>query len=343
MTRDFVGYGATPPHANWPGDARVAVNFVINFEEGSELSYPAGDGVSETGLIESASIDTGMGARSRRRKHVRIRHAGSGGGGSTASSPNTELPVTLFACARAFAANPPAAAAIAAERLGHLRPRLSLDQALRTATKPRSAARSPPRSTLIRETTGKPTLGWYCRYSPSVNTRRIVAEHGGFLYDSDAYNDELPYWVRVERPKPHLVVPYTLVANDVKFGRGVFGPGDDFFAYLRDTFDVLYEEGAERPRMMSVGLHMRLAGHPGRAAGSSALSSTSQRRTACGSAGARTSPGTGSPQHPARLARAGARRNRRSRAPSRASAAARLSRRTAMPPPKAWMTVPSPA
>jgi len=89
-------------------------------------------------------------------------------------------------------------------------------------------------------------------------------EIGGFLYDSDAYNDELPYWVRVG-DKPQLVIPYSLATNDVKFGRGVFGPGEDFFAYLRDSFDLLYEEGAQRPRMMSIGLHMRLTGHPGRA------------------------------------------------------------------------------
>jgi allantoinase len=123
---------------------------------------------------------------------------------------------------------------------------------------------------LIRETTGKPTPGWYCRYAPSENTRRLVVENGGFLYDSDAYNDELPYWVGVPEsdrrpPKPHLVIPYSLATNDVKFGRGVFGPGEDFFAYLRDSFDLLYEEGAEHPRMMSIGLHMRIAGHPGRA------------------------------------------------------------------------------
>ena len=107
-------------------------------------------------------------------------------------------------------------------------------------------------------------MGWYCRYAPSENTRRLVAESGGFLYDSDAYNDELPYWLRVNQ-KPHLVIPYSLTTNDVKFGRGAFGPGEDFFAYLRDSFDLLYEEGAQSPKMMSIGLQMRLTGHPGRA------------------------------------------------------------------------------
>jgi peptidoglycan/xylan/chitin deacetylase (PgdA/CDA1 family) len=264
MTRDFVGYGAMPPHASWPGQARVAVNFVINFEEGSELSYPAGDGVSETGLIEAASTDAGMG---RDLAAESMFEYGSRVGWWRLHRIFTKygLPVTLFGCARAFAANPEAAAAVRAsdwDICGHGY-RWIKHYELEEAEERRQIGAAVE---LIRETTGKPTLGWYCRYSPSANTRRIVAEHGGFLYDSDAYNDELPYWVRVGE-KPHLVVPYTLVANDVKFGRGVFGTGDDFFSYLRDTFDVFYDEGAERPRMMSIGLHMRLSGHPGRAAG----------------------------------------------------------------------------
>ncbi len=264
MTRDFVGYGATPPHANWPGNARIAVNFVINFEEGSELSYPAGDGVSETGLIEGASTDIGMGrdlaAESMFEYGSRV-----GWWRLHRIFTKAQVPVTLFAAARAFSANPEAAAAVRAsdwDICGHGY-RWIKHYELEEAEERRQIAAAVE---LIRETTGKPTPGWYCRYSPSQNTRRIVAEHGGFLYDSDAYNDELPYWTRVGE-KPHLVVPYTLVTNDVKFGRGVFGPGDDFFAFLRDSFDVLYEEGAERPRMMSIGLHMRLTGHPGRAAG----------------------------------------------------------------------------
>jgi len=118
----------------------------------------------------------------------------------------------------------------------------------------------------LRRTTGNRPLGWYCRYGPSINTRRLVAEEGGFLYDSDAYNDELPYWVTAQG-KPHLVIPYTNDVNDTKFvNPGGFSGGDDYFAYVKDTFDTLYAEGAEIPRMMSVGLHMRLIGRPGRAA-----------------------------------------------------------------------------
>jgi peptidoglycan/xylan/chitin deacetylase (PgdA/CDA1 family) len=113
---------------------------------------------------------------------------------------------------------------------------------------------------------GSRPLGWYCRYGPSVNTRRLVVEEGGFLYDSDAYNDDLPYYVR-QSGKPHLVVPYTLTNNDLKFGTGNFGTGEDFYTYCREAFDFLCEEGARQPKMMSIGMHMRLLGHPGRASG----------------------------------------------------------------------------
>jgi allantoinase len=112
--------------------------------------------------------------------------------------------------------------------------------------------------------TGAPPTGWYCRYSPSVNTRRLLVEHGGFLYDSDSYNDELPYWTRVGET-PHLVVPYSLVNNDARFIRGALASADDFVAFLKDALELLYREGEETPKMMSVGLHMRLMGHPGRA------------------------------------------------------------------------------
>jgi hypothetical protein len=118
----------------------------------------------------------------------------------------------------------------------------------------------------LQKTLGARPLGWYCRYGPSVNTRALLAEEGGFLYDSDSYNDELPYWV-LQDGKPQLIVPYSLVTNDSKFGRGVFATSDDYFTFLRDQFDMLYAEGATRPKMMSVGLHLRMIGHPARAVG----------------------------------------------------------------------------
>ncbi|KAG1253161.1 hypothetical protein G6F68_011460 [Rhizopus microsporus] len=117
----------------------------------------------------------------------------------------------------------------------------------------------------ITRSVGARPLGWYCRYGPSLNTRALLVEEGGFLYDSDTYNDELPYWTQVG-DKPHLLVPYGLANNDAKFIRGGMATGQDLFKYLRDAFDVLYEEGSAAPKMMSVGLHLRLVGQPGRAA-----------------------------------------------------------------------------
>ena len=114
--------------------------------------------------------------------------------------------------------------------------------------------------------TGDRPVGWYCRHGPSVNTRRLLVEAGGFLYDSDAYNDDLPYWTQVSG-KPHLVVPYSLVNNDSKFSRGWFGHGEDYFQFMRDAIDFLRAEGEQQPKMMSCGLHLRLIGHPARAQG----------------------------------------------------------------------------
>jgi peptidoglycan/xylan/chitin deacetylase (PgdA/CDA1 family) len=176
-----------------------------------------------------------------------------------------ELPVTIFACALALERNPEAARAIRQAgldvcchgwrwiehyKLSEQEEREHIRKAVASLT----------------ETLGARPLGWYCRTAPSVNTRRLLVEEGGFLYDSDAYNDELPYWLTVEG-KPHLVVPYSLTTNDSKFGRGWFATGDDFFNFNKDAFDMLYEEGGSQPKMMSVGLHQRLIGHPARAMG----------------------------------------------------------------------------
>jgi peptidoglycan/xylan/chitin deacetylase (PgdA/CDA1 family) len=118
----------------------------------------------------------------------------------------------------------------------------------------------------LEKTVGRRPLGWYCRYGPSVNTRRLLVEEGGFLYDSDAYNDDLPYWT-VVNGRPHLVIPYSHSNNDGKFIRGNFATSDHFFSYMKDAADMLYAEGTTAPKMMSIGLHMRTSGHPARAAG----------------------------------------------------------------------------
>jgi allantoinase len=176
-----------------------------------------------------------------------------------------QLPMTIFGCALALERNPLASEAIRTAghdccchgwrwiehyRLGEAEERGHIRRAVESLSR----------------TLGERPYGWYCRYGPSVNTRRLVVEEGGFLYDSDAYNDELPYYVSVAG-KPHLVVPYGLSTNDVKQASGILGTADDFFQFLRDAFDMLYAEGAQTPRMMSVGMHMRILGHPARAAG----------------------------------------------------------------------------
>jgi len=175
------------------------------------------------------------------------------------------LPLTVFGCALALERNPKVAAAIRESGwdvcshgwrwVKHYD--LTEDQEREHI---RKAVES------MKKTVGERPLGWYCRYGPSVNTRRLVVEEGGFLYDSDAYNDELPYWVRVG-DKPHLVVPYSLTANDSKFGSGGFFTAADYFTFVKDGFDVLYREGRTQPKMLSLGLHLRLIGHPSRAAG----------------------------------------------------------------------------
>jgi putative urate catabolism protein len=263
--RDFVGYGPNPPNPNWPGGARLALNFVVNVEEGSEASVPDGDSVSEFNLTELAGADPGIKGRDLAAEGMFEYGSRAGLWRIFRLFQSRGVPLTVFGCAKALERNQAAADAIKAagydvcchglrwikhSSLSEAEERAQIREAIASLTR----------------TVGTRPLGWYCRYTPSVNTRRLLVEEGGFLYDSDAYNDDLPYWVTVTG-KPHLVVPYTLANNDAKFARGSFAIADHFFSYMRDAFDVLYEEGKTAPKMMSVGLHMRLIGHPGRFAG----------------------------------------------------------------------------
>ncbi len=263
--RDMVGYGGAPPHPKWPNGARLALNFVMNYEEGSEYSIPDGDGFSEASLTETAVADPGAQGRDLAAESMFEYGSRVGFWRILRLFRERNLPVTAFACALALERNPPAAAAMVEHGvdicchgwrwvkhydLSEADERQHIERAVSS----------------IREITGERPLGWYCRYGPSLNTRRLLVEEGGFLYDSDTYNDELPYWVDVGG-RPHLVLPYSLGPNDVKFARGSFSTAEDFFTYVKDGFDVLYDEGKTQPKMMSVGLHMRLTGHPSRAAG----------------------------------------------------------------------------
>jgi putative urate catabolism protein len=262
--RDLVGYGAKIPNAKWPGDARIAINFVLNYEEGSEYSVPDGDGFSETSLSEAPS-QVPTGTRDLTVESVYEYGSRVGFWRVMRLFADRKLPLTVFGCALALERNPDAARAIV--DAGHdvcahgwrWMKHWSL-----TEDEERSDIKKAVAS--LEALMGRRPLGWYCRTGPSINTRRLVVEEGGFLYDSDAYNDELPYWVDVQRTR-HLVIPYTNDVNDTKFlNPAGYSSGEDFFAYLKDTFEVLYGEGESGPRMMSVGLHARIIGRPGRAA-----------------------------------------------------------------------------
>ena len=262
--RDLVGYGRTPPNPKWPGGARLALQIVMNYEEGGERAVIHGDEESEAFLGEVVGMAPLRGVRNLQIESIYEYGSRAGFWRLMRIFAERGIPISVFAVAMALERNPEAAAAIAAadhEVVSHGWRWIDyqfVDEAIE-----REHLRRAVES--LTRTTGSRPLGWYTgRLSPS--TRRLVVEAGGFLYDADAYNDDLPYW-EVVAGKPHLVVPYTLDNNDMKFASaGGFGTGDDWLAYVRDAFDVLYAEGAEHPRMMSVGLHCRLMGRPGRAA-----------------------------------------------------------------------------
>ncbi len=262
--RDMVGYGARPPAADWPGGARLALQFVVNYEEGAENCVLHGDAASEAFLSEIVGAQPIPGMR-----HVNMESLyeyGSRAGFWRLHRLFTErgLPVTVFGVAMALARNPEAVDAMRAadweiashgyrwidyQHVDEATERVHLQKAIE----------------LHREATGERPTGWYLgRCSP--NTHRLVAEEGGFVYNADSYADDLPYW-DYAHGAPQLMVPYTLDANDMRFATAQgFNSGRQFHDYLKDSFDQLYAEGAERPAMLSVGLHCRLAGRPGRAA-----------------------------------------------------------------------------
>ncbi len=262
--RDYVGYGPNPPHPKWPGNARVAVQVVLNYEEGGENCVLNGDPAAETFLSEIINAPRVEG------RHISmesIYEYGSRAGvwRLLALFRKYEIPVTIFAVAMALEKYPEMAQAFLKD--GHEicshGYRWINYQDIDEATEREHMQRAVD---IIRELTGSPPLGWYTgRTSP--NTRRLVAEYGQFLYDADDYSDDLPFWTTTGG-KPQLIVPYTLDTNDMRFASPQgFNTGDHFFSYLKDAFDTLYEEGATAPKMMSVGLHCRLVGRPARIAG----------------------------------------------------------------------------
>jgi putative urate catabolism protein len=260
--RDMIGYGENPPNPEWPGGARLALQIVLNYEEGAESSILHGDEFSE----HMNSDMTGVSPWAHERNLVMESHYEYGSRVGVWSLldlfAERAMPVTVFAVGMALERTPDVARRFVAD--GHeiaahgwrwidyrkCPAAVEADHINRTVA-------------VIEALTGSRPLGWYTgRVSP--NTRRLVCREGGFLYDSDAYNDDLPYWTQVDGQN-HLIVPYAFDTNDMRFASAPgFNSGDDYFGYLRDSFDFLYATGAKRPRMMSVGLHCRLAGRPGR-------------------------------------------------------------------------------
>ena len=262
--RDLVGYGQRPPPAQWPAGARIAVQFVVNYEEGGENCVLHGDPASEAFLSEIVGAAPWPGQRHPSMESIYEYGSRVGVWRLLDLFARYEIPLTIFGVAMALERNP--AVAEAAMAAGHEIcshgyrwidyrdvpedvEREHLERAIE----------------IIRRLTGERPLGWYTGRT-SERTRALVVEEGGFLYDADDYNDDLPFWTEVNG-KSHLVVPYTLDNNDMRFATPQgFNSGDQFYSHLRDAFDVLYAEGEHTPRMMSVGLHCRLVGRPGRLA-----------------------------------------------------------------------------
>jgi putative urate catabolism protein len=262
--RDLVGYGRNPPHPRWPGGARVALQFVLNYEEGAENSVLHGDPASEIFLSEIVGAQPFVGARHMSMESLYEYGSRAGLWRLLRLFEQRQLPLTVFAVGMAVARNPEAVVAMAA--LGHEIASHGW-RWINYHGVDESTEREHVRLAVeaIRRVTGAAPLGWYTGRT-SENTRRLVAEHGGFLYDADSYSDDLPYWEMVG-DRPVLIVPYALDTNDMRFATAQgFNSGDQFFSYLKDAFDVLYAEGESAPKMLSIGLHCRLAGRPARIA-----------------------------------------------------------------------------
>ena len=260
--RDLAGYGANPPDPRWPGGARLALQIVLNYEEGGENCILHGDSASEAFLSEIVGADAREGVRHMSMESVYEYGSRVGVWRLERLMRQHQVPLTVFAVGMAVERNPEPILAL--YKAGHeicshgyrwidyqhvdeSTERAHMEQAVRA----------------IEKVTGERPVGWYTGRS-SPNTRKLVIEEGGFLYDADDYSDDLPWWDR-RYGRPHLVIPYTLDVNDMRFATSQgFNSGEQFFQYLKDSFDVLYTESARTPRMMSVGLHCRLAGRPGR-------------------------------------------------------------------------------
>jgi len=262
--RDLVGYAGRPPDAAWPGGARLAVNFVLNYEEGAEYCLLNGDQANETLLSDLGAVAAVPGLRHLNMESLYEYGSRVGFWRILDLFQAEKIPFTVNAVGLALEQNPAAAAAIAAADADiQCHGWRWIDYQDVPEEEERAHIRQCVES--ITRLTGSRPLGWYTG-RPSLNTRRLVVEEGGFLYDSDIYNDDVPYWTTAYG-RPHLLVPYSLDTNDSRFTRAQgFDLAEDCFRYWRDSFDCLYREGAAAGKMMTVGLHGRLIGRPGRIA-----------------------------------------------------------------------------
>jgi chitin deacetylase len=263
--RDFRGYGRDVPFADWPGRARIAIMFILNYEEGGERNILQGDATSEAFLSEIVNAEPWVGQRHMNLESIYEYGSRAGFWRLWRLFTSRQVPVTVNAVTRALASGPEQLAAmreadweIASHGLRWLE--------YKDFTREDEREHMRQAIALHTELAGQRPLGWYTGRN-SENTLDLVMEEGGFVYSSDSYADDLPYWVQAPRRAAHLVVPYTFDANDMRFVQAQgYQTAEEFYRYLRDTFDVLFAEGETRPKMMSVGLHCRIIGRPGRAA-----------------------------------------------------------------------------
>jgi allantoinase len=260
--RDFVGYGRKPPNARWPNGARLALVVVLNVEEGAEPSIPDGDAATETALTDGIREEVPAGIRDFVSESLFEYGSRVGFWRIVNLMHERGVPFTVNACAQALLRNPQAADAIREYGFDlcchgdrFIRHFLLSEEEERTIIARAVAG--------LEQAIGRRPLGWQSRYSPSQNTRALLVEHGGFLYDSDSYADDWPYWVRVSG-RPHLIVPHSFTNNDNRLATAKLGTAADFYDHLAASFRVLYAEGARHPRMMTVSLHSRISGQPSR-------------------------------------------------------------------------------
>ena len=261
--RDLIGYRGQPPHANWPNKARIAVQFVLNYEEGAENCVLHGDPASEMFLSEIIGAQPFEGRRHLSMESIYEYGSRAGVWRILELFRSREVPLTVFAVAMAMERHPEVIEACLKaghEIASHGYRWINYDgfsESLEREHMERAIE-------IHQHVTGQKPAGWYTGRT-SEHTRRLVAQYDHFEYDADDYSDDLPFWSRIETQRPHLVVPYTLDTNDMRFATPQgFHTGEQFYQYLKDAFDVLYAEGESSPKMLSIGLHCRLIGRPAR-------------------------------------------------------------------------------